>query len=85
MNETKAFVKARDKMLLKCSVEELRKFVKNNGKYYNTAFIMAVRLAKDELLEIVLHKMIVNFTSLPSEFRLKSVEWLKDRNMDLEV
>ena len=85
MNETTAFVKARDKMLLKCSVEELRKFVKNNGKYYDTEFITAVLFAKDEFLEMVLHKMIVNCTSLPFDFRQKSADWLLDRGLHLEI
>lgn len=77
--------KARDEMLLKCSVDELRKFIQDNRGHYSPKFVKDITLASDEVLVITLHKMIVNCTSLPVDFRQKSVDWLKNRNFDLEV
>jgi hypothetical protein len=82
----KRFVKERDEMLKKCSIKELRKFVKKNaGKYYEEDFAKRFEKASDKVAEINLHKMIVNCTNLPIEFRWKSASWLMNRGYSLEV
>ncbi|MEE0896787.1 MAG: hypothetical protein U0L88_04060, partial [Acutalibacteraceae bacterium] len=48
-------------------------------------FVRAMEIAPDEVLEITLHKMIVNCTSLPFDFRQKSADWLIDRHYSLEL
>jgi hypothetical protein len=81
----KKYVKERDEMLLKCSVAELRTFIKNHTEFYEPMFIDAINKAPDEILEISLHKMIVNCTSLPFDFRQKSADWLLDRGFRLDT
>lgn len=76
MNANK-YIEERDKMLLKGDINELRKFVKENEKLYTPMFVDSIARANDDLLEMVLHKMIVNCINLPSETRKKSAEWLK--------
>lgn len=73
------FVKERDEMLLKRDVNELRKFVCERTEVYEPFYIKAIGVASDEILEITLHKMIANVTSLPSEVVEESVEWLLER------
>lgn len=76
----KEFVIERDEMLMKCSVEELRKFVKKNaGKYYDEAFAKKFETASDEVATITLHKMIANAVLLPIEMRENSALWLLER------
>ena len=83
--EIKKYVKERDEMLLKCSVDELRTFVGKNEHFFNLMFVDAIARATDELLEITLHKMIINCTNLPFEFRQKSADWLLDRGYSIEI
>lgn len=85
MNEIKKYIKERDEMLLKCSVAELRTFINNHAEYYSQTFIDAINKAPDGILEITVHKMIVNCTSLPFDFRQKSADWLLDRGFRLDV
>ena len=85
MDKLKQYVKKRDEMLLKCSVAELRKFVKKHEEYFSPMFVDALTRATDEVLEITLHKMIVNCTNLPFDFRQKSADWLLDRHYSLEL
>ena len=73
------FVKERDEMLLKRDVNELRKFVREHTKEYEPFFIMAIEGASDDVLEITLHKMIANVTSIPADFAEESVKWLLER------
>ena len=82
--DIKKFVKERDEMLLKRSVQELRKFTREHTEEYEPFFIQATEMASDEVLEIALHKMIANVTSLPSEFVAESKEWLKARGYSWE-
>lgn len=79
------FVKERDEMLLKCDVSKLREFVKEHPTDYGVLFVDAITHATDEALEITLHKMIVNCTNLPFDFRQKSADWLLDRGFSLNV
>lgn len=79
------YVKERDKMLLKCSVKELRNFIKIHEEYYSPMFVDAFARAKDEVLEVTLHKMIVSCTNLPFDFRQKSADWLLDRGFRLDI
>jgi hypothetical protein len=85
LDEIKQYVKERDEMLLKCDVKELRKFVKEHKKQFAPDFVRAMEIAADEVLEITLHKMIVNCTNLPFDFRQKSADWLLDRHYSLEL
>ncbi len=73
------FLKERDEMLLKRDVNELRKFVCTHTEYYEPFYIRAIEAASDELLEMTLHKMIANCTSLPIDFCEESLEWLLER------
>lgn len=65
------YVKERDEMLLKCDVNELRKFVGKYEEWYDLMFVDAIARASDEVLEMTLHKMIVHCTNLPFDFRQK--------------
>lgn len=85
MDNIQKYVKERDEMLLKCSVDELKKFIGKYEEYYNPMFVDAIARAKDEVLEITLHKMIIHCTNLPFDFRQKSADWLLDRGYDLEI
>ena len=75
----KKYVKERDEMLLKRSVSELRKFVKDHAIMFSSEYIEHFEKASDEVVEITLHKMIANVTSLPEEFVKESVIWLLER------
>lgn len=79
------YVKERDEMLLKCSVDELRKFAAEHKKHFNPMLVDAFARASDEVLEITLHKMIVNCTNLPYVFRTKSACWLLERGFRLDI
>jgi hypothetical protein len=81
----KEYVKARDEMLMKCSVAELRKFIAEHEQCFSLMFVDAIARASDEILEMTLHKMIVNCTSLPFDFRQKSADWLLDKSLNLEL
>lgn len=83
--EIKKYVKERDEMLKKRSVEELRKFVNSHKQYYDSAYIEAFNMASDNLLEVTLHKMIVNVTSMPETMRSQSAIWLVTRGYDLNI
>lgn len=83
--EIKQYVKERDEMLLKCSIEELRKFTEEHQHILSKGYVEAFRQAPDKVVEITLHKMIVNVTNLPDDFRQKSADWLLDRGFHLEL
>lgn len=85
MDNIQKYVKERDEMLLKCSVDELKTFIGKYEEYYNPMFVDVIARAKDEVLEITLHKMIIHCTNLPFDFRQKSADWLLDRGYDLEI
>ena len=77
--ELKAFVKARDEMLLKGSIDELRSFVEENRGLYDDNIVHEILDCSDEVAEITLHKMITAATNLPFEYRMNSVAWLTER------
>lgn len=85
MVSLRRYVKQRDKMLKKCSVEELKKFIKKHSEVYSKEFISQFENVDDEVLEITLHKMIVNVVSLPIELRVKSKDWLTSKGYDLKI
>lgn len=84
-SKIKKYVKERDEMLRKCSVEELRKFTNAHKQYYDAEWLKAFNEATDEVLEVTLHKMIVNVTSMPEELRSKSAIWLVTRGYHLNI
>ena len=79
MDEVKRYIKARDKMLLKGSVDELKEFALANKKHYSPMFIVMLEKASYETLEVILHKMIANCPTLPEDYRNKSADWLLER------
>lgn len=81
----KAFVKERDEMLKKCSVEELRKFVNDHKKEYGPEYVERFNNAHALVQEITLHKMIVNVPKLPEEVRAFSAFWLGIHGCDLKI
>ena len=78
----KRYAKERDEMLKKCSVEELKRFIKdhNNAEFYEN-FCNASELVQ----EATLHKMIVNVPSLPKELRANSLVWLTTHGMGADI
>lgn len=76
------FVKKRDEMLMKGSIDELRKFVDNNSELYEPAVVNGIMSCTDEVAEITLHKMITGCTNLPFEYRMNSVAWLTERGYE---
>ena len=74
--EIEKYVNERDEMLLKRDVNELRAFVKSHKKMFTEDYIESFEKASDEVVEITLHKMIANVTSLPDNFVRESMEWL---------
>lgn len=85
MENIEKYVKERDKMLLKGSVSELKKFIAKYEGYYNPMMVDALARAEDEVLEITLHKMIIHCVNLPFDYRQKSAYWLLDRGYSLDL
>ena len=85
MENIEKYVKERDQMLLKGSVAELKKFVKKYEKYYSPMIANSMTKAKDEVLEITLHKMIIHCVNLPFDYRQKSADWLLDKGYSLDL
>ena len=81
----KKYVKERDAMLKKRDINELRKFVINHAEYFSTEFVEAFMIAPDEVVEVTLHKMIVNAVKLPKHLRDSSAIWLTMRGYKLEI
>ena len=81
----KRYAKERDEMLKKCSVSELRKFIHEHKQSFSKGYITAFNAATDEVLEITLHKMIVNVPKLPKDLRDRSALWLVMRGFDLNI
>lgn len=81
----KRYAKERDEMLKKCSVSEYRKFVHDHKQSFSKEYITAFNEAADEVLEIALHKMIVNAVKLPKDMRDRSALWLVMRGFDLNI
>ena len=85
MENIEKYAKERDEMLLKGSVAELKKFIAKYEEYYNPMMVDALARAKDEVLEITLHKMIIHCVNLPFDYRRKSADWLLDRGYSLDL
>ena len=85
MENIEKYVKERDEMLLKGSVAELKKFIAKYEEYYNPMIAKSMEKAKDEVLEITLHKMIIHCVNLPFDYRQKSADWLLDRGYSLDL
>lgn len=83
--QIKKYVKERDKMLKKCDVNELRKFVNTHKHFYSEKFLRAINAASDDLLKVVLHKMIVNAIKLPHKMRTRSAIWLVAQGYDINI
>lgn len=85
MNRIQKYVKERDAMLLKCDAEALRKFVNDHESYFTADYVQAINNAPVSILEITLHKMIVNVTSMPKAVKNESAKWLLDRGYSGEI
>lgn len=85
MNNIQKYQKKRDEMLLKCDPEELRKFVRDNAECFEEHYVKAITSAPRSILELTLHKMIVNVKSLPKSRRNESAKWLLDRGYSGEI
>ncbi len=85
MNEIQKYIKARDEMLLKRDVEALRKFVNDHESYFTADYVKAINNAPANILEITLHKMIVNVKSLPKSLKNESAKWLLDHGYSGEI
>lgn len=72
------FVRDRDEMLLRGSVEELKHFMINHAKEYGEDFVEAFLLAGDLVQEATLHKMIAVVTTMPVHMRRDSMAWLTE-------
>ena len=81
----KRYVKERDAMLKKRDINELRKFVINHAEFFSTEFVEAFMIASDEVVEVTMHKMIVNAIKLPKSLRDSSAIWLTMRGYKLEI
>ena len=81
----KMYVKERDEMLKKCDVNELRKFVETHKQYFSKQYLERFSMASNEVLEVTLHKMIVNVTTLPEALRNKSALWLGLHGYDMHI
>ena len=81
----KKFIKERDMMLKRRSVEEFIKFVNANKQYYGEAYVKAVTEAPYKTLEVAINKMIVNVTSMPEELRSQCGRWLVSRGYSLDI
>lgn len=85
MENIETYVKERDEMLLKGSVSELKKFFLKYKDCFNPMMVNSFSKAKNEVLEITLHKMIVHSVNLPFGYRQKSADWLLDRGYSLDL
>ena len=85
MNNIQKYQKKRDEMLLKCDPEALREFVRDNAEQFDEHYVKAITSAPRSILELTLHKMIVNVKSLPKERRNESAKWLLDRGYSGEI
>ena len=81
----KKWVKERNEMLKKCDINELRKFIAEHPETYGEMFRETISKASDAVLEITLHKMIVNVPKLPKDLRDKSALWLLVHGYDLNI
>lgn len=79
------YVKERDEMLLKCDVNELRKFVRKNSHMYNQEIFAMLTEASDSVLEVTLRKMIIHAASMPKELKEEAKQWLLSRGYDLGI
>ena len=52
---------------------------------FDEHFVKAITSAPSSILELTLHKMIVNVKSLPKEARNKSAEWLLDKGYSGDI
>ena len=85
MNNIQKYQKKRDEMLMKCDPEELRKFIEDNAEQFDEHYVKAITTAPRSILELTLHKMIVNVKSLPKSRRNESAKWLLDRGYSGEI
>ena len=70
------YIKERDEMLMKCDVDEFRKFVHKYEHMFTPQYLLEIDTALDKVLLIAIHKLIVNITSMPEDLQNKSLEWL---------
>lgn len=79
----KRYVKERDEMLQKCSVEALEEFAKSHAQFFPKGFTEMFASASYGVKEATLHKMIVSAVNLPADLRKASAIWLTSRGFSL--
>ena len=80
-NKAKRYVKERDEMLMKRSVEALEAFVKSHADMFEEGFRETFMRMPEGIKEATLHKMIVGAVKLPENIRRESAMWLAWRGM----
>ena len=73
------------KCLEKESIEELDKFVEEHQKDLDKKMVKAWRVAKREVKELTLYKMIANKTNVDNKLRCKARRWLREHGSSAEV
>lgn len=81
----KKYVRERDEMLKKRDVAALEDFIKSHAEFYPEGFVEKIAALRDDLKQVMLHKMIVNAVKLPAEMRAESARWLVTRGFSLGV
>lgn len=80
-NKVKRYVKDRDEMLMKRSVEALEAFIEAHKDMLSEGFGERFSAAPQMVKEATLHKMIVEAVKLPEDIRRESAMWLASRGM----
>ena len=71
--------------LEKESVEELDKFIETHQEEYSKEMIEAWRVAKFEVKQLAMYKMIANKTNVDNKLRCKARRWLKEHGSSEEI
>lgn len=81
------YVKERDEMLEKRSVEELITFIKKSVKkgWINRYFYNRFLMSSDLVKKATLCKMICGATNVSKDTKKWAKEWLKENNMSEEI
>lgn len=70
------YIKDRDEMLMKCDVDEFKKFVHKYEHMFPPQYLLLMDITSDEVILTTIHKLIVDTKSMPKDLQNKSLEWL---------
>ena len=85
MCDVENFAEDRDEMLKKASIDELKKFMNKYRDMFEEKDFEEFENTSDGVLEVILHKMIVNVHTLPKKLKEESKTWLISRGFSLEM